>query len=277
MVPTGFSGLFDPHYSDYFKKMALHMKSYDMQVFLSDNYRDINFAREQGISKFTHIPNGAGADEFLPESKTDIRARLGIPADNFLILHIGSYTGIKGHREALDIFLNADISNSTLLLIGFQNDYFKKVFERSMHYLWLRFRNRRKNKKVVITFLSRAETVAAYKAADLFLFPSNIECSPIVLFESMAACTPFLTSDVGNSKEIISWSHAGMVLPTHIDKDGFSRAEIKGSAHMLEELYADAGKRNELADAGHAAWKSKFSWEIISKQYESLYLQLLKL
>jgi glycosyltransferase involved in cell wall biosynthesis len=55
----------------------------------------------------------------------------------------------------------------------------------------------------MITSLSRIETLAAYHQADLFLFPSNIECSPLVLFESIASKTPFLTTDVGNAKEII--------------------------------------------------------------------------
>ena len=63
-----------------------------------------------------------------------------------------------------------------------------------------------KNMRILILNIDREETVAFYQTADLFLFPSNIECSPIVLFEAMASKTPFLVTDVGNSKEIISWS-----------------------------------------------------------------------
>ncbi len=91
------------------------------------------------------------------------------------------------------------------------------------------------NKKYIITDLTREETVAAYKSANLFLFPSNIECSPIVLFECMASHLPFLTTDVGNSKEIIEWSNGGEILPTNIGKDGYSRADIEPSAKKLDE------------------------------------------
>ncbi len=275
-VPTGFSGLFDPAYSDYFSQMKTWMKSYDMNVFLSDDYRDIHFARQNGISKTTLIPNGASEEEFLPRPSMDIRQKLGIGKDEFFILHVGSYTGIKGHKEAAEIFLRAGISNSTLLLIGNQNEYFKKVYERSLKFGWLRFLNRKKKKTLISTFLNRAETVAAYQSADLFLFPSNIECSPIVLFEAMAAGLPFLTSNVGNAKEIISWSHGGELLPTAIANDGYSRADIRPSAMLLEKLYKDKQRRESLAASGQQAWRSTFSWEIIARQYEQLYLQLIQ-
>ena len=65
------------------------------------------------------------------------------------------------------------------------------------------------------------ETIAAYKAGYV-LFSSNIECSPLVLFECMASKPLFLTTDVGNSAEIVKWSHAGLLLPTVKDANGFS-------------------------------------------------------
>ena len=55
------------------------------------------------------------------------------------------------------------------------------------------------------------EVVEAFFAADLFLFPSLIECSPLVLFEAAAAGTPFIATDVGNSREIAEWTGAGLI------------------------------------------------------------------
>ena len=68
--------------------------------------------------------------------------------------------------------------------------------------------------------MDRVLTVNAFKQANLFLFPSLIECSPIVLFEAMASSTPFLVSDVGNSKEIVKWTGGGELLPTTVDRYG---------------------------------------------------------
>ncbi|MBL7891473.1 MAG: glycosyltransferase family 4 protein, partial [Bacteroidia bacterium] len=125
-VPTGFSGLYFPRFKSYFELMKTRMKEYDMNVFLSDNYRDINFARENGITATALIPNGAAEEEFLGENTIDIRKKLGIGENDFLVLHVGSYTGIKGHREALEIFVRSKMKNAVLLMIGNDNEHFKR-------------------------------------------------------------------------------------------------------------------------------------------------------
>lgn len=274
-APTGFSGLYLSEYKQYFEEMKAWMKGYDANVFLSDNYRDIDFARKNGITKNFLIPNGAAADEFLPESKVDIKSKLGINADSFLILHVGSYTGVKGHIEALKVFLKSKIKNGVLLFVGFQNDRFKQYIDESKRFkLWKLF-NPASDKRVIVTSLSREETIAAYKAADLFLFPSNIECSPIVLFESMASETPFLTSEAGNAQEIIEWSGGGMLLPTNIDEQGYSRVDINKSVTLINEVYQNNELRKKMALYGFEAWKDKFTWEKITEKYLAIYQLIL--
>lgn len=271
-VPTGFSGFYLLEYKEYFEQMKTWMKQYDVNVFLSDDYRDINFARENGIEKNVLITNGAGADEFLSEVKIDIRKKLGITSDSFLILLVGSYSGIKGHKEAAKIFFRSKIKNATLLLIGNNTELLIK--QKSWGYKLSSLLSGGEKKIIIRHDLSREETVAAYRAADLFLFPSNIECSPIVLFECMAAHIPFLTTDVGNAGEILKWSGGGLLLPTSIDSKGYSHAEIEGSAKLLNELYMDEKERRRLSDSGYNAWKSNFTWETIAKKYEQLYRDL---
>jgi glycosyltransferase involved in cell wall biosynthesis len=273
-VPTGFSMLYNDLYKDYFENMKGWLKEYDMNVFLSNDYRDMHFAKKNGVQKTMIIPNGAGEDEFLKEYGIDIRERFGIPKDHFLVLHVGSHTGVKGHREAIEIFKRAKIKNATFLLIA--NEQFGGCKRNCKTKAWMYsiLSGRKEGKRIIVTSLSRKETVVAYQQADVFLFPSNIECSPIVLFESMAGKTAFLTTDVGNSKEIVEWSGGGEVLPTTIDKNGYSHADISGSAEMLEELYYDKEKREMFASKGFDAWKEKFSWERITDRYEELYASL---
>jgi glycosyltransferase involved in cell wall biosynthesis len=274
-VPTGFSGLFWSNYKGYYEQMKTWMKAYDLNIFLSNNYRDINFARENKISKNTIIPNGAGADEFLAVSDIDIRKKLGIAPDAFFILHVGSYTGVKGHAEAIRIYLKSKIKNGVMVFIGFHHTDFIQYAKFNKRFLLWKALNFFPRKKYIITMLSRKDTIAAYKAADLFLFPSKIECSPIVLFEAMASETAFLSTDVGNAVEIAEWSNGGEILPTFIDHEGFSCAHIDQSAAQLNNLYADDPKRKKLAKQGFQAWEKKFSWEIITKRYEQMYLNLL--
>jgi glycosyltransferase involved in cell wall biosynthesis len=277
-VPTGFSALHLPEYADYFEKMKDWMKLYDMNIFLSDTYRDIEFARKKAnVKNLIIIPNGASEQEFNRVETFDIRKELGIAPDQFLILHVGSHTGCKGHKEAIEIFRHAALKNATFIIVG--NVYSKDCYSScKFKELLLRISpfNYLKNKHFLVRSLRRDQTVALYKAADLFLFPSNIECSPIVLFECMASKTPFLTTDVGNAIEIIEWSHAGELLPTNKYWRGHSVADITESARILEAVYKDKEKRTRMQESGYRAWTEKFSWEKIGQSYEAVYLKLLE-
>ncbi|MDD3012241.1 MAG: glycosyltransferase family 4 protein [Candidatus Gastranaerophilales bacterium] len=276
-VPTGFSRLYDENFSDYFEKMKVWLKKYDMNVFLSDNYRDINFARKNGVEKRILIPNGAEEREFSIEYPGSIREELGIPKDHILILHVGSHTGTKGHKEAFEIFEKANISNASFVISA--NDFGDKCTKqckKRKFYFKLNPKRVFDKKQFIVGEFSRERTVALYQEADLFLFPSNIECSPIVLFECMASKTPFLTSDVGNSAEIISWSNAGELLPTTKQTElfGLTFVDIEKSVRILENIFKDYEKRKLYAQNGFKSWKEKFSWEKIAKEYEKMYLNL---
>ena len=274
-VPTGFSGFYLPEHKDYFKKMKDWMNEYDMNIFLSNDYRDINFARKNNIKKIKLIPNGASEEEFLRQNNKDIKRKLNISKSHFLILHVGSHTGLKGHREAIQIFEKAKITNTTFLIIGnsFGGGCTKYCFikEKLFNLSTRRFSDK---KRLIVASLSREETLNAYKQADLFLFPSNIECSPIVLFECMASKTPFLTADIGNAKEIISWSKSGLLLPTVKDKNGYSSAKVNESAILLENILANSKRRDLMGKIGFNIWKTKFTWEKITKGYDDLYRKL---
>ena len=269
-VPTGFSGFYSPFYKNYFKKMKKWMKQYDMNIFLSDSYRDIDFARKNNIRKIKIIPNGASKEEFLGKTTINIRKDLNIPGNHFLILSVASHTGMKGHSEAIRIFNKASIKKATLLIVGKHAKIYSGCY---LQCQLLKFLN---GKNILLKDLTREQTVAAFKAADIFLFTSRVECSPLVLFESMAAKTPFLTTDVGNSKEIIKWSKSGILLPTIINKKGLSRALVSESATILEQIFDNSGKRKIMAERGFKVWLEQFTWEKIARQYEHVYQKISK-
>jgi glycosyltransferase involved in cell wall biosynthesis len=274
-VPTGFSGLYDRRYRGYFERMPDWMKQYDMNVFLSETYRDMAFAQKQGVKNRVLIPNGASEDEFLTDTGINIRKVLGIPADHFLILHVGSHTNLKGHAEAIRIFSKALIKNATFLMAANDVSRVCSSLCSGKRALFNRLPGRTQDgKKIIVTPLPRRETIAAYHAADLFLFPSNVECSPLVLFECMASKTPFLTTEVGNAAEIVEWSKSGMVLPTRKDRKGYAWASIKPSVRMLEDLYGNHDLRINMQQSGFRTWQERFTWGKIAEAYERMYKDL---
>ncbi len=275
-VPTGYSGLNWPEFEQYYREMKTNILNYDMNVYLSNDYRDINFARANKVQNITLIPNGAAQDEFEAESEISIRSELKLNSNAFIILHVGSYTGRKGHKEVLDIFLHSKVKNAVLLCVSNIKLDFARIFIKNPRLAILYLTNTFiGDKKIIFKNTNREFTVAAYKQSNLFLFPSNIECSPIVLFECAAAKLPFLATDVGNSFEIASWTMGGKILPTTFDANGFSHAKIKESVKLLNDFYLNEKERLQMAETAHKIWKEKYSWEKITLQYEQLYKSLI--
>lgn len=269
-VPTGFSGLYSPFYRHYYEGMKKWMKEYDVNIFLSEYYRDIDFARKNNIRNLKIIPNGAAKEEFLAKSKINIRKVLGIANDHFLVLNVSSHTGLKGHAEAIKIFCKAKMEKATFLMIGKNTKSIKGCYHQCQLSKFLGGKN------ILIKDLNREQTVAAFKAANVFLFTSKIECSPLVLFESLAAKTPFLTVDVGNAKEIIKWTKGGYLLPTRFSRFGYSQAKITPSAKILEDYYHHRSQLSLMGKRGYRAWLKNFTWEVVTKEYEKVYQSLLK-
>ena len=299
-VPTGFSGLNDPLFASYFNSMGAWMKQYDACVFLSDDYRDINFARKEGVENLAIIPNAAAEDEFVESGDDTLRNRLGIPEKDFLIIHVAGYLSVaKGQIEAVRIFNESGIRNATLLLVcgefaeGLIGGLKPRKIARALWQLlrgrglsgfvpsWqiaLRQwggegRNAEFGRRIMTAALSREDTVAAFKSADLLLFPSWIECSPLVLFEAAAAATPFLVTDVGNAHEIIRWTGGGRLLPgiRRKDREGSVIADIDAGAALLDELWSNPEDRRRMGESARDAWRRNFTWEIIASRYEELY------
>ena len=274
-VPTGFSGLHVPMYADYYRRMPGWMKAMDLNVFLSDNYQDIVFARANGVTATTLIPNGAAEEEFKAPIQHDVRKEFGVRTDAPLLVHIGSYTGAKGQWEAIQVFLTAErTKGATLMLIGNGMKGFEKHYRTKRWFLKSRLKSWLTERRVLFLELDRSRTVDALKQADVFFFPSQVECSPIVLFEAMAAGTPFLASNAGNSAEIAQWGNGGWIMPGTRTPQGIEQVDVKASAVLLDKLLADRSTLKAHGTSGQQAWNERFTWSRITAEYLRHYQRL---
>jgi glycosyltransferase involved in cell wall biosynthesis len=112
--------MFDRLYDDYFRTMPTWLKKFDRLIFYASDYRDINLAREHGLTNISVLPNGADEREFNVKKDAGFRSRHAIPERAFVVMTVGSITGLKGHVELVEAFGKCDFGKMSayLLLVG---------------------------------------------------------------------------------------------------------------------------------------------------------------
>ena len=96
--------------------------------------------------------------------------------------------------------------------------------------------------------------------ADVFLFGSQVECSPLVMFESFASKTLFVTTNCGNVKD-----YDDIVCLVNNENEAIG---------VVREYAAHPERFRDRIEKGHALFLQSLNWKAIAKEYESLYLEL---
>lgn len=272
-VPCGYSALYDPAYASYFKKLPAILRKYDATVYLSNDYRDINFAREHKLENITVIPNGANEEEFTEplsvERRRFLRTKYGI--GGFTIMTIGLY-GEKGHLDVLKVFRKLPVSQATFISAGSirpgEGNYDQFEAEAEQVNLSRKLIGKR---VVMVDGANREDVRDLLKLSDVYVFLSNIECSPLVLFEAAAASIPFLATSAGNSAEIAEWTGGGLIVKSLEAPNGRVRADLKDTLWKLTKLAHNPRLRRQLGSHGHDVWQKKYTWNRLTEEYLTLY------
>lgn len=283
IAPCGYSRLGDPTYARYFELMPAYLRKYEKAVYHSATYQDKEFSDSHGLTNAVIIPNGASRSEFERPS-TGFRTKYGIE-QRHLLISVGNLMDLKGQKDVLDAFVLAGVSDCALVFIGSEVSRYvtgamrtrpgplfdvrrkANILRHELVESRIRPSLRRTyefdapsgSRAVVIAGVPREDVVAAYHEADLFVFGSRLECSPLVILESMASATPWISYPVGNVPEL-----PGGVLVR--DVEDMSRA--------IRELVSDSDTRRRLGAEGRGAWLEHYTWESIIPRYETLFLEV---
>jgi len=308
-APCGFSGLYERGYAEYFKALAEQLNKIDFFIFNASQYRDVEFILSRGDFRHTVIPNAANEKEFNIVPAQDFRENMGILENSFVFLTVGSLTGMKGHEEVVAAFerMNLDKhAHSTLILngnsirssgdgfsfrrkllgvfktygfIGGCRHIFQKLkkSDQSLKSHVARVNAQQNNKKILMVNLERDQLIQAFFSADLFVFASKIEHSPLVLFESAAARLPFLSVDVGNAKEIAEWTGAGVICPSERDERGYTQVDVDVLARHMAQWMEQSDERKKMGETGRKRWFEYYTWEHVSLQYERVFRQVMEM
>ncbi|WP_082205998.1 glycosyltransferase family 4 protein [Pannonibacter phragmitetus] len=315
-VPCGYSGLYLRSWKKYYEEMPDILRQIDACVYHADSYRDFDFARDNGIENGVLIPNAANLDEFMVPQDLGFRERHGIPESALLLLTVGSVTGLKGHRECLDAFAAADFADKDAVLIingnfphagamhsalisqirgiyrarGFMRGSLDmtRILRRKIAGLWVKQNDPTQdlekninnghfgNKRVLRTDLARSELVQAFINSNLFVFASNIEYSPLVLYEACAAGLPFISVPVGNSREITAWTGGGVICEAPVDSEGYTRVDPMVFAQTISKTLANKERMSLMSSNGRQSAEKKFNWDVISLRYQELFQNLVQ-
>lgn len=310
-VPCGYSGLYSRKFKQYFLELPAILKKFDCIIYHAEKYRDVSFGAEHGINNGILIPNGADIEEFNVPIDKSFKDLLGIGPDSLILLTVGSLTGYKGHKEIIRAYEKIDLNGrkSTLILNGnipfpiknfitwrvifnaikdgsifhsikkiilsaIRVNYSESILKDIVGRIKKINVDPNNNKRVILIDLPRRELIQAYLNSDLFIFASNVEYSPLVLFEACAAGLPYLTGPVGNAVEIVDWTGGGEIISATTATAGLLKYDIQQLARDIERILSNKERLEKLKCYGREAISSRYNWEKIAKDYENLFFQL---
>lgn len=204
--------------------------------------------------KIITIPNGIDLSDWKEgENADNIRQKLGISENNFLIVNVGRLVSFKGHGVLLRAakVLIEKKPNVKVVIAG--DGPLKDELLAEGEKLNLR------DKVLFLGFVSYTKQLLA--AADMFVLPSLKEPFGIVILEAMAARVPVVATRAGGVPEIVKGESGVLVAPG--DPDELADAIIK--------LIDDQHRRRELAANAYERVVNEFSIEKMVSRTEGVY------
>jgi glycosyltransferase involved in cell wall biosynthesis len=252
-IPCGYSGLSNLKlrliYWRYFKRLPNHLAQYDIVVYHTATGRDKAFGDRYGVNHYRIIPNGVSEREFK-ESWIDFRRSYNIET-KFMLLSVGNHLWAKGHDVVLKAFESLERDDVTLVILGGnKTECYASCLASAI--------GSNGHIKTPVG-IPRQHVISAFKQADVFVFGSRIEYAPLVLVEAMASGIPFVSTDVGNAREL---------------RGGFIIRTASEMAERVNNLLDDPSLCRDLGDQGKSEWNEKYRWEKIVDSYELLYREL---
>ena len=223
------------------------------------------------------IHNGIDPDEYRPVEAPDRLRALGVDPDLPIVLFVGRVTRQKGILHLVRAIRHLEPGVQVVLCAGAPDTpeigaEMTALVEAARHesqvpIVW------------IAEMLPKADTIALYSHAALFVCPSVYEPFGIINLEAMACETPVVASAVGGIPEIITPA-TGVLVPFEPvghgsaepqDPDAFQRA----LADAVNALMADPDRRERMGQAARQRVLAQFSWQAIAAQTLAFYRTLL--
>jgi glycosyltransferase involved in cell wall biosynthesis len=218
--------------------------------------RDILIGKlEVNKKKITVIRNGFDEDLFFPIDKKLARNRLSLPHNKKILLSIGNFTEIKGHKYLIQSMKNViQVHKDVLCVIIGHGD--RSKLDELIFSLGL-------SKIVKIINGVPHESIPLWiNACDLFILPSLDEGSPTIIPEVWGCGKPVIATSVGGVPELFESNDVGFMVKEKNSED------ISNSINLALNR-----EWNTKAIAEYA--KQRYTWDLISNEILKVYLKLI--
>ena len=249
----------NPLFDSYYREITRFISSYAKWACVSKVCEEFSLAEKCRLPKPAVIRNGVDAQEW-DRPTLSLRRKWGIDR-KLWIVNVSNHNPWKDHANFFRLASRLRSAGARFTLIG--NTYPMAKWELGRIGIAggcaykCRLRTVLAGNAVELkTNLERYQVVSAIQEADVVVSTSKWEANSLVLLESMAAGTPWVSFDVGSARE----NTGGVVV-----------GSLGEMVNVVAELLRDADRRKRLGELGRARAAAQHDWDSITNQYEELY------
>lgn len=190
-----------------------------------------------------------------PDERAAVRAELGVPAEDFLVVCVANLTPVKNHELLVRAFarMRPQRPEASLVLVGQLRETTASV-RRTVAELQLQER--------VVLSGPRTDVPRIVRAADAFALASHSEGLPVSLLEAMALGKPVVCTRVGGIPGAVTDGVEGFLVPP---------GDAGAMAERLGQLAADRDLRARLGRAGQDTVRTRYDIGVMVRAVEALY------
>ena len=152
------------------------------------------------------VVNGYNSQVFYPRPQVEMRKRLGIPADQRLVIYVGRFVRAKGLVELVNAFATLAARDTHLRLVLVGDGVMRDELDALL-------KSQNLVERTLLPGGLEPPAVAEWIcASDLLCLPSWSEGYPNVVIEAAACGRPVVATDVGGTSEIVGKDN-GILVP----------------------------------------------------------------
>lgn len=235
----------------------------------SDSYQDYKKCFNNKIP-VTVIPNGIDQKEFISAS-SGFKQKYGINTKH-MILNVSNYFYGKGQEHLALIGRGlSEITDDDFTIVQLSNEV-KYPHEKTFLNRTKKLFEKENFKYKFLRNLPRKDVLGAFEDSSVTVLPSLKEVAPIVLLESMAAGTPWVAMNVGNTKELTGGK---IVKVGYHDAKGyklFPKLAAWKFAASIKGYLDDTDWAERDGQLGKLMIEKIYNWDTICKQYYNIFI-----